>query len=128
MKIPEDLKYTKNHEWVRVEGDVVTEGITDYAQHELSDVVYIDLPKVGSTLTKGEPCGTIETVKAVSDLYAGVSGEVTEINEELNTSPQLANEDPYGKGWMFKVKMGDAGDLSDLLDAPAYESLMKEAG
>lgn len=117
--IPSDLKYLKSHEWVRVEGDVATVGITDFAQSELGDVVYVELPTVGKTLSVGETFGSVESVKTVSDVYAPVAGEVIEVNSLLVTASEHVNTDPYGDGWMIKVRM--SGDTSpDLLDSTAY--------
>jgi glycine cleavage system H protein len=121
---PPDLKYTKDHEWVRLGGGDARVGITDYAQKQLGDVVYLELPAVGRTLKKGEVFGTIESVKAVSELYSPVSGEVTEVNSSLAQNPESVNKDPHGS-WMIAVKVSDAGESSDLLDAPAYTDLTK---
>jgi glycine cleavage system H protein len=123
MKIPENLKYTKDHEWIRVEGDFGWIGVTDYAQGELGDVVFVELPKVGATVTQGKSFGTIEAVKAVSDLYAPVSGEVVELNKAIQDSPEVVNKDPYGEGWMVKVKITDKSWVASLLDAAAYKDL-----
>jgi glycine cleavage system H protein len=123
MKIPENVKYTKDHEWIRVDGDFAWIGITDYAQGELGDVVFVELPKVGTKLFKGKSFGTIEAVKAVSDLYAPAAGEVVELNKVVQDSPELVNKDPYGEGWMVKIKVTDKSELASLLDAPAYKSL-----
>jgi glycine cleavage system H protein len=127
-KVPGDLKYTKEHEWARAEGNVVTEGITDYAQNELSDVVYVELPKVGAKVKKDEKCGAIEAVKAVVDLYAAVSGEVTGTNGALASAPETVNADPYGEGWMLKIRMSNPAELSSLLPPEEYEKLAKKAG
>lgn len=116
---PADLKYTRDHEWVRVQGELADVGITDYAQAQLGDVVYVDLPAVGRTLTQGEVFGTIESVKAVSELFSPVSGEVTAINEAASTSPETVNSDPHGT-WLVRVKVSDPADLDALLDATAY--------
>lgn len=124
MNVPAELKYTKEHEWVKLEGDVVTIGITDYAQGELGDVVFVEMPEVDDEIEKDESFGTIEAVKAVSDLYAPVNGEVTEINEELEDEPALVNSDPYGKGWMIKVKLSDASEYDSLLSADDYKGLI----
>jgi len=125
MKVLEDLKYTKTHEWVRLEGDIVTCGITDYAQSELSDVVFINLPNPGTKVEKGKPLGTIEAVKAVSDLYAPVSGEITAVNETLSNSPGLVNQDPYGEGWMVKMKISTSKELNELLSPVDYRKLIQ---
>jgi glycine cleavage system H protein len=123
MKIPEGVKYTKDHEWVRVEGDFGWIGITDYAQGELGDVVFVELPKVGTKIVRGKSFGTIEAVKAVSDLFAPVTGEIVELNKGIQNSPELVNKDPYGDGWMVKVKIVDSGEVSSLLDAEGYAKL-----
>jgi glycine cleavage system H protein len=124
MTIPEDLKYTKDHEWIRIQGDTGTVGITDYAQGELGDVVFVELPPVGKSVKQHESFGTIEAVKAVSDLYAPVSGSVTDVNAAVAASPDAVNKDPYGKGWMVKVKLSNAGEAAGLLDAAAYRTLI----
>lgn len=121
---PSELKYTKDHEWVRVEGDHAQVGITDYAQKQLGDVVFLELPEVGRTFTKGDVFGTIESVKAVSELYAPVSGEVVEVNSDLAQKPESVNADAHG-AWMVKFKLSDAGDTGDLLDSNAYTELTK---
>jgi glycine cleavage system H protein len=124
MSYPADLKYTKDHEWVSADGGVATVGITDYAQKALGDVVYLELPDVGRTLKKGEVFGTIESVKAVSELYAPVSGEVTEVHSALVQHPESVNKDPHG-AWMIKVKIADPGETGELLDAAQYTDLTK---
>ncbi|MCK4353356.1 glycine cleavage system protein GcvH [candidate division WOR-3 bacterium] len=126
MKIIEDLKYTKTHEWVKLEEGIATCGITDYAQSELSDIVFVEFNKPGTRIEKGKPFGTIEAVKSASDLYAPLSGEIIEVNEKLSDSPDLVNSDPYGKGWMVKIKMSTPDELNDLLDAEAYKELLPE--
>lgn len=119
--VPSDLKYTKTHEWVRDEGDgVVTIGITDHAQELLGDLVFVELPEVGASLDHGGDCAVVESVKAASDVYAPVSGEVVEVNEGLADAPETINSDAYGDGWMFKVKLADAGELDELMAAEAY--------
>ncbi len=123
MSVPEELSYTKTHEWVRLEDEVATVGITDHAQDELGDVVFIELPEKGATFDAGDSFGTIESVKAVSDLYAPVGGEVVEVNETLNDSPERVNEDPYGGGWMIRLRVSGEGDL---LSAGEYERLLEE--
>ena len=123
MAVPEDLQYTKSHEWVRVEGGVATVGITEHAQDELGDVVFVELPEQGATLAAGDPFGAVESVKAVSDLYAPVGGEVVEVNGALEDSPEKINEDPYGEGWILKLQISDEGDL---LSAADYEKLLEE--
>ncbi|OGU46287.1 MAG: glycine cleavage system protein H [Ignavibacteria bacterium RIFCSPLOWO2_02_FULL_55_14] len=124
MTFPENLKYTKDHEWMRVEGEVGWIGVTDYAQGELGDVVFVELPAVGSKLEQGKSFGTIEAVKAVSDLYAPVTGEVVEINKEVADSPEVVNKEPYERGWMVKVRIANPTELSALLDAAAYRKLI----
>ena len=126
MNIPENLKYSKEHEWIAVEGDIVTIGITDYAQGELGDVVFVELPGVGDTFEMQDAFGTIEAVKAVSDLYCPVTGEVVEINESLEDAPETVNKDPYGEGWMIKIKVDNPAQLDDLMDANAYKELLGE--
>lgn len=121
MTYPESYKYTKEHEWVRVEGDQGTIGITDHAQHELGDIVFVELPKVGAKVTKGETFGSVESVKAVSDIYSPVSGEVSAANELLSKSPEKLNEDPHGDAWLIKVKLSDPGEVSGLMSAADYE-------
>ncbi len=125
MDIPEDLQYTEEHEWVLVEDDVAIIGITDYAQSELGDVVYVELPQVGDLVQQMEPFGTIEAVKTVADLFAPISGEVVEVNTLLEDSPHLINEDPYGEGWLIKVKMSDPSELENLLSAEEYRNLVQ---
>ena len=123
MNVPADLKYTKSHEWVRIEGDAATIGITDFAQGELGDIVYVDLPSVGKAVQLEETCGTVESVKTVSDLYAPVAGVVTAVNDALASQSELVNKDPFGEGWMLKVKM--TAEPTGLLDAPAYKALLE---
>lgn len=124
MNIPADLKYTKDHEWCKVDGDIVTIGVTDFAQSELGDIVFVEVETEGETLEKEEVFGTIEAVKTVSDLFMPIAGEVIEFNEEIEGSPELVNDDPYGNGWMIKVKVSNPGDLDDLLDADAYKEIV----
>ncbi|SHJ63325.1 glycine cleavage system protein GcvH [Desulfofundulus thermosubterraneus] len=124
---PVDLKYSKDHEWIRVEGNRGTVGITFYAQESLGDVVYVDLPQVGDEVAAGESFGTVESVKSVSDLYAPVSGKVVEVNQEVIDHPDLINKDPYGDGWLIVVEMSDPGELDDLMDSKAYEEMVKES-
>jgi glycine cleavage system H protein len=121
----EDLLYSKDHEWLRVEGDTVVVGVTDYAQHELGDVVYVDLPALGKELKKGDPAANIESVKAVSDVYAPVSGKITEVNKNLNNTPELVNQEPFAGGWIFKISMTQASELQELMDAKKYEAYLK---
>lgn len=124
MTFPENLKYTNDHEWMRVEGEFGWVGITDYAQGELGDVVFVELPAVGTKVQQGKSFGTIEAVKAVSDLYAPVSGEVLEINKDVQSAPDAVNKDPYGKGWMIKMRIGNAGEVAALLDVDAYKKIV----
>ena len=124
--VPQDLRYTKEHEWVRVEGDVATVGITDFAAGQLGDVVFVELPEVGRTLVQFAAVGVVESVKAVSDLFAPVGGEVLETNAALAGSPELLNSDPFGGGWMLRLRLSDRGQLNGLLDAAAYEKLTAE--
>ena len=124
MNFPENLKYTKDHEWVSVDGDVVTVGITDFAQKELGDIVYVEVETLDQTLEKDEVFGTVEAVKTVSDLFLPVSGEIIEFNDSLESEPEKVNTDPYGAGWMVKVKASDLSQLNELLDFKAYKELV----
>lgn len=124
MKIPSELKYTKDHEWIKVEGDIATVGITDFAQHELGDIVYVEVETVGETLNKEDVFGTVEAVKTVSDLFIPVSGEILEFNASLEDAPELVNSDPYGEGWMIKLKVTHPDELSHLLSAEQYSELI----
>ncbi len=124
MNFPENLKYTNEHEWIRVEGEFAYVGITDYAQEQLGDIVFVDVPSVGETLSLGEVFGTIEVVKTISDLFLPVSGEIVELNVALEENPELVNSDPYGEGWIIKVKPSDLSELDALLDADAYRKLI----
>ncbi len=124
MNIPDNLKYTKDHEWILVDGDTATVGITDFAQKELGDIVYVEVETLDQTLGKDEVFGTVEAVKTVSDLFLPLSGEIVEFNEELETNPESVNTDPYGKGWMIKVKISDASEIDSLLSADAYKQLI----
>jgi glycine cleavage system H protein len=124
MSVPQNLKYTKEHEWVRVEGDVAVVGITHHAQDQLGDVVYVDLPAAGTKLKQGATFGTVESVKAVSDLYAPLSGEVTEVNKALVQKPDQVNSDPYGAAWMIKVKIASSAEAAQLLSAADYQKLL----
>ena len=126
MEFPEGVKYSKEHEWVLVEGKVAIIGITEYAQHELGDIVYVELPEVGEKVVKDDPFGAVESVKAVSDIYAPVSGAVLEVNDTLPESPEIINDDPYGDGWMIKVEMTDMDDLKDLLGADDYAEFLAQ--
>ena len=125
MNIPSELKYTKDHEWIQVEGNIATIGITDFAQGELGDIVYVDVDTLDDTIAEGEVFGSVEAVKTVSDLFMPLTGEVIEFNDALEDDPELVNSDPYNKGWMIKIEFTDNSQLEDLLDATAYESLVK---
>jgi len=124
MSIPQSLKYTKEHEWVREDGDTVTVGITDHAQGELGDIIFVEFPEIGQKIQRDEPFGTIEAVKTVADLFAPISGTVTEINETLDDSPESVNQDPYGDGWMVKVSVSEAGELDNLMSAVQYQEMI----
>lgn len=124
MNIPSDLKYTKDHEWVKIEGDIATIGITDFAQGELGDIVYVEVETVDETLEAEEIFGTVEAVKTVSDLYLPLSGEIIEFNESLEDEPEMVNSDPYGGGWMIKMKFSDASQIDNLLSADDYKALV----
>jgi len=124
--IPKDLKYSKEHEWIKVENGVGTVGITQYAQEQLGDIVFVELPSIGREVEKMEAVAVVESVKAASDIYTPVSGKIVEINEELNSSPNLINEDPYGKGWIFKIELKEPKELDELLSAEEYERLITE--
>ena len=126
MNFPADLRYTESHEWVRVEGDEAVVGISDYAQSELGDIVYVELPEVGRDLQKGQNFGVVESVKTVSDVYAPVSGTVVAANSELTSHAEIINADPYGQGWIVRIKMAAPGEVDTLLDAAAYEAKTKE--
>lgn len=126
MKVEPGLKYHEEHEWVRVEGDEAVIGISDYAQDQLSDVVYVELPEVGDTFEQGDVFAVVESVKAASDVYIPVSGEILEINETLEDSPELVNEDPYGEAWLVRVAMSDPSELETLMDAEAYKAYLEE--
>jgi glycine cleavage system H protein len=125
--VPSDLRYTKDHEWVRVDGDTATIGVTDFAAGQLGDVVFVDLPAVGKAVEQFATFGVVESVKAVSDLYAPLSGEVVAVNGDLGAKPELVNSDPFGEGWMIRVKVGDVAQVEGLLDAAGYEKLTAEA-
>lgn len=120
-----DLKFTKEHEWLRVKGDIAEVGISDYAQKELGDVVYVELPTLGESFAKGDPCSSIESVKAVSDIYAPISGEVAAVNSELENNPALVNQSPYDEGWIFKMKIEDKSEIDDLMDAASYDKYLQ---
>lgn len=124
--VPSELKFLSSHEWVLVEGDVATIGVSDHAQELLGDLVFVELPEVGSSVSAGDSVGVIESVKAASDTYAPVSGEITEVNDELEDSPERINDDPYGDGWMYRIKMEDPEEVGDLLDADAYTDSIAE--
>jgi len=124
MSVPTNLKYTKEHEWILIDGDVATIGITDFAQGELGDIVYVEIETVGETLSKDEVFGSVEAVKTVSDLFMPVSGEILEFNEALEGNPEAVNKDPYGEGWMIKVRVSDLGEVESLMDAEAYQGLV----
>ena len=126
MNFPTNVKYTKEHEWIRLEGDVAYVGITDYAQEQLGDIVFVDIPTEGETLAADEVFGTIEVVKTISDLFLPVTGEILEQNEALADQPELVNQDPYGEGWLIKIKPAAAADFDSLLDAEAYKALINE--
>jgi glycine cleavage system H protein len=124
MNFPDNLRYTKDHEWIRLEGDEAIVGITDFAQHELGDIVYVEIETIGQQLNAGDVFGTVEAVKTVSDLYLPINGTVTEVNPKLNSNPELVNNDPYGEGWMAKVKFSNAADVESLMNAEAYQNLV----
>lgn len=126
MNFPTNVKYTNEHEWVRIEGDEAYVGITDYAQSQLGDIIFVDIPTEGETLEKGETFGSIEVVKTVSDLFLPIGGEILEVNPVLEENPELVNKDPYGEGWIVKIKPTDASEADDLLDAEAYKQLINE--
>ncbi len=126
MEFPEDYKYSKEHEWVLVEGNVATVGITDFAQEQLGDIVFVELPAVGDKVSKEDAFGVVESVKAVSDIYAPVSGKVVEVNDDLPENPEMLNEDAYGDGWIIKIEMSDPEELNDLLSAAEYEEYVAE--
>lgn len=124
MNIPAELKYTKDHEWIKIENNIATVGITDFAQGELGDIVYVDVDTLDDTVEEGEVFGSVEAVKTVSDLFMPLTGEVIEFNDELENDPELVNTDPYNKGWMIKIEISDASQIDDLLDAEAYKKLI----
>jgi glycine cleavage system H protein len=128
MRFPKNLKYTREHEWVLIEGNQATVGITDYAQHELGEVVFVELPKIGDSVTKDEPFGVVESVKAASDVYAPLSGEVSETNDDLTSSPELINDDPYGDAWLIRVEMSDPSEVEHLMSAADYKEYVEEEG
>ena len=124
MNIPSELRYTREHEWIRVEGDEAFVGITDYAQSELGEIVFVDVDTVGETIGQGDVFGSVEAVKTVSDLNMPVTGEIVEFNEALNDQPEVVNNDPYGEGWMIRIKVKDASELANLLDAEGYKAIL----
>ena len=124
MNFPDNLKYTKDHEWIRIEGNTATVGITDFAQSELGDIVYVDVPSLNKSLKKEEVFGTVEAVKTVSDLFIPVSGKITEINPLLNDKPEVVNKDPYGEGWMVKISLDNPDEVKELLDTASYKKLI----
>jgi len=124
----EDVKFTKEHEWIRIEGDKGRVGITEYAQHELGDVVYVELPKLDRLLKKGDPCANIESVKAVSDVYSPISGSIKEVNGKLGDHPELINQDPHGEGWLFLIQMADQAEMKDLFNHIQYQEYLKGIG
>lgn len=128
MNAPKDLKYTLNHEWIKIENGIATEGLTDFAQSELSDIAFVELPEKGIAVKKDESCGTIEAVKAVSELFAGVSGEITDVNEEIKSDASLINTDPYGAGWLIKIKASDVKEADGLMSADEYIKFCEEHG
>ncbi len=128
MAYPKSFRYTREHEWVDVKGDLATIGITDHAQHELGDVVFVELPKPGAKIETGKSFGTVESVKAVSEIYAPANGEVLEVNSELQNKPETINSDPHGAAWLIRVRLANAAGLNDLMDAPAYEAYIAEKG
>lgn len=126
MNIPAELKYTKDHEWLKIEGNIATVGVTDFAQGELGDIVYVDVDTLDDVVEEGDVFGSVEAVKTVSDLFMPLTGEVIEFNEELEDQPELVNSDPYGKGWMIKIEISDESQIDNLLNAEAYKSLITE--
>lgn len=125
MNFPDDLRYTQEHEWVRVDGTTARVGITDYAQDALGDVVYVDLPEVGATVAAMASCCEVESTKSVSEIFSPVSGTIAEVNSDLTDTPQMINEDPYGKGWIFAVELADAAEVASLMDAAAYQTFLE---
>jgi glycine cleavage system H protein len=128
VEIKADLHYTKTHEWVKVEGDVVTMGVSDFAQSELGDITYLELPEPGDSVSKSEPLGVIESVKAASDIYSPVSGEIVEANDQVVDAPESVNSSPYGDAWLVKIKLSDPSEIDDLMDSAAYESFVEAEG
>jgi glycine cleavage system H protein len=128
VEIKSDLRYTTSHEWIKVEGDTVTMGVSDFAQSELGDITYLELPEAGDSVTKGEPLGVIESVKAASDIYSPVSGEITEANDQVVDAPESVNSSPYGDAWLVKIKLSDQSQVDELMDSEAYEKFVEEQG
>ena len=128
LKYPDDLRYTKEHEWIRVEGDIATVGISDFAQHQLTDVVFVELPEVGKKVEHTKNLCTVESVKSVSDVFSPVAGEVIEVNNELENKPELINQDPYGEGWIAKIKLTDSVEIDKLMSAEEYKKFTSESG
>jgi glycine cleavage system H protein len=128
MKFPAELRYSDHDEWARVEGNEVITGITDYAQDQLSDIVYVELPEIGDRLDRGEPYGVVESVKAASDVYMPASGEIVAVNSDLEDTPEIVNEDPYGRGWFVRIKPSDLADLDDLMDSETYKAHIEAKG
>lgn len=126
MNIPDDLRYTKDHEWVRIDGTTATIGVTDHAQEQLGDIVYVELPQVGEEFSRGDTFGVLESVKAVSDCYIPISGKITDANSVITESPEIVNEEPYGDGWMVKIEIADKTELNGLMDHAQYEAFVKE--
>ncbi len=124
MNIPDELLYTKDHEWIRIEGDTATVGITDFAQGELGDIIFVEFPTVGDTFSQGDTFGTVEAVKTVADLFIPVSGEISVVNDALDDAPEKVNSDPYGDGWMVKIRLSDSSEVDNLLDSAAYQALV----
>ena len=125
-EVPADLRYTAEHEWIRIDGEVATIGVTDFAQDALTDVVWVELPEEGTSVAEMVSCGSVESVKSVSEIYAPIEGEITEVNEALEDAPEQINQDPYGEGWIWKMSIGDASQLDGLMDAAAYSALIGE--
>jgi glycine cleavage system H protein len=124
MNFPKELKYTQEHEWIKIEGDLATVGVTDFAQKELGDIVFVEVDTIGQTINKGEIFGTIEAVKTVSDLFIPITGEILELNSDIESQPELINSDPYGKGWIVKIKVKNSAEVKDLLSVEAYEKII----
>lgn len=125
-EVPSDLRYTAEHEWIRIDGDIATIGVTDFAQDALTDVVWVELPEVGTQVAEMESCGSVESVKSVSEIYAPIAGEITEVNEDLEDAPEQINQDPYGEGWIWKMRIANASEVDALMDAAAYSAQIGE--